>query len=696
MIRQTLFPLKTLPFLRLLIALSAGVTAQWYLDITVLPTVIIMCVVVLLLIVFSRLSLSKKFTLGWLRGVLLLLLFFTTGIILTFNQNITNNRYWYEKYYKPGNILLLTIQEPLVEKSNSYKALADVDAIHSDNGWHTVKGKVLLYFKKDSIKPALKYGSQIIFNKPLQPLQNSSNPAAFNYKRYCLFQNITGQAFLSKSDYQTLASEKINALQSFLFVVRDWALETLRKNIHSPNELGIAEALLIGYRNDLDKDLVQAYSNTGVVHIIAISGLHIAMIYAAMLGFFSLFKAGRIKKWIEPISILIVIWLFTLIAGAAPSVLRAAVMFTFILAGKFIGKNANVYNTLAASAFVLLLINPFYLWDVGFQLSYAAVIGILIFFRHINNLFYFRNRSLRWIWQLCAVSLSAQAFTLPLVIYHFHQLPVLFLLSNLVVVPLSGLILFAELFLFLVSWLPAVASFVGKLTETLIWIMNIFIGYINKFSFSVWEGLRISFLQLLILFIVTSLVTFWMFTKNTKNIITALIFILLFFVLRDVDFIQHKYQEKLIVYNVPKQKAVDFIAGNNCRFSGDSVVQKDAFLKNFNINPGRIKNRLYTSEEILLPDIANYVLKLNTLEILTLNERLFTSNPSQKIKIDVLILSNGINITPAEINNLFDCAYVVADSSIPLFKSSKWKKEFEQLHLRFYSVAQDGAFVLKL
>ena len=179
---------------------------------------------------------------------------------------------------------------------------------------------MLLYFRKDSIRPALKYGSQIIFNKPLQPIQNSGNPAAFNYNRYCLFQNITGQAFLSISNYYILASEKKNVLQSFLFTVRDWALQTIRKNIHSPNESGIAEALLIGYRNDLDKDLVQAYSNTGVVHIIAISGLHIAMIYAGMVGFFSLFKSRKVKKWIEPIIVLIVIWLFTLIAGAAPSV----------------------------------------------------------------------------------------------------------------------------------------------------------------------------------------------------------------------------------------------------------------------------------------------------------------------------------------------------------------------------------------
>src|SRR6185295_2846749 len=256
---------------------------------------------------------------------------------------------------------------------------------------------------------------------------NSGNPAALNYERYCLFQGITDQIFLDKSDYFMLPGRNTNFFQQCLFSARNAALHTMQQNIHSPKELGIAEALLIGYRNDLDRDLVQAYSNTGVVHIIAISGLHIAIIYAALLMFFALFKPSKAKKWIQPFMILGVIWLFTLIAGAAPSVLRAAVMFTFILAGKFLGKSGNIHNTLAASAFVLLFVNPFYLWDIGFQLSYTAVFSIVIFFSSVNGLLYFRNRFLRWLWQLGAVSLSAQIFTLPLVVYHFHQLPLLFL-----------------------------------------------------------------------------------------------------------------------------------------------------------------------------------------------------------------------------------------------------------------------------
>ena len=162
--------------------------------------------------------------------------------------------------------------------------------------------------------------------------------------------------------------------------------------------------------------------------------------------------------------------------------------------------------------------------------------------------------------------------------------------------------------------------------------MNIYIKHIDKLSFSVWENLRISFVQLLILFVITAFVALWIFTKNTKNITIILISVILFFVLRDIDIIQHKIQQKLIVYNVPKQKAVDFIAGNSCRFSGDSIVIKDALLRSYNIKPGHIKNRLHASEEMILPRIENYILKVNAVKILVLNKNIFQGSAPKKNK----------------------------------------------------------------
>ena len=150
------------------------------------------------------------------------------------------------------------------------------------------------------------------------------------------------------------------------------------------------------------------------------------------------------------------------------------------------------------------------------------------------------------------------------------------------------------------------------------------------------------------------------------------------------------------MYNIPKQSAVDIIAGNTCRFAGDSIVLKDAFVKNFNLKTSHIKSRVFERKDVVLPNIKNYVLKISASKILILGSNELINGSTKKIKLNALILSRNSNQSPAEINNLFDCDYIIADSSVPVWKSAKWKKEFEQLHLRFHSVAQDGAFTLKL
>lgn len=598
--------------------------------------------------------------------------------------------------YKPADDVIVTLEEPLVEKPKSFKALASVTAVYDNNKWHAAKGNILLYFKKDNTVPLLNYGSQIIFKKPLQPIQNSGNPAALDYKRYCLFQNITNQVYLSQNDYVISPAKNINYISEFLFTARDAALKTMQQNIHAPQELGIAEALLIGYRNDLDKDLVQAYSNTGVVHIIAISGMHIAIIYATLIWFFKFLKPSKFRKWFEPVTILLVIWMFTLIAGAAPSISRASVMFTCILAGKFLNRNGNVYNTLAASAFMLLVYDPFNLWDVGFQLSYAAVLSIVIFFKPVYNLLYIQNKLLRKLWQLTSVTLAAQIFALPIVIYHFHQLPLLFLISNLIAVPLSGFVLYAELVLFCFSWWHIAAAFIGSIIEYSIKFLNGFIQHMDKMFFSVWNGLQISIWQLLLLFVCIVTASIWLLHKKKPALITSLISMIAFFILRDVDIIQHRQQQKIIVYNIPQHLAIDLISGTSCSFSGDSIVITDALTRNFNLKSSRIKDRVSVNKNVLVPQIHNVILNYNGKKILLLDKYLNKKDQASKVTVDIIIITGNTKNTIGDLKNIFNCSQYIATGNIPVWKCMQWKKDCEQLHLRFHAVAQQGAAVLKI
>ncbi|RYZ47034.1 MAG: ComEC family competence protein, partial [Chitinophagaceae bacterium] len=383
----------------------------------------------------------------------------------------------------------------------SYKALASVEAVFHNRMDKSAKGDIILYFKKDSVPPGVGYGSRLLVAATLQAIRNAGNPGSFDYKTYSLFQGITHQVYLTPQDYVVQPGVVQNSSKVFLFQSRIWVVSTLKKFIRGEKEQGLAEALLIGYKDDLDKNLVQAYSNTGVVHIIAISGLHLGIIYAILLLLTAPMR--RSKHLLLPRLLIILgsLWLFSILAGAGPSVLRSALMFTLIAIGESTAKKTNIFNTLSFSAFGLLCINPFWLWDVGFQLSYAAVLSIVLFFRPVYNWFHLPNKLIDLTWKLTAVTIAAQILTLPISIYHFHQMPLLFLVTNFIAVPLSSLILLGEILLCALFFLPPVASLLGTILRELIVFMNSYIEGLDKLPFATWNLLSISILQTVLLLV---------------------------------------------------------------------------------------------------------------------------------------------------------------------------------------------------
>lgn len=687
---------KKFPFSRLLLSLVAGILIEWSLQINLSLLLFALIVLVLCLLFYSFLPLSKKFILRWLQGVAIMVLMMVFGAIITFLNDLSNHPAWYQNSYTEKSSVLVTIEEPLVNKTNSFKALATVTAASKSGRWQQTEGKILIYFKKDSISPAIEYGSQLLIQKPLQQISNSGNPGAFDYRRYCLFHDITAQVFLKENEYAVLPEKNIDWLRQTLFTLRNSTINTIQNNIPGEQEQGVAEALLIGYREDLDKDLVQAYSNTGVVHIIAISGLHLGMIYGLMVWLFSYFKQYRFTKWLKPVTILFVLWAFTLVAGAVPSILRSAVMFTFIVIGEAMVKRSNMHNTLAASAFCMLAANPFLLWDVGFLLSYAAVISIVTFMKPVYNWLYYQNKLLDKIWSLTAVTLSAQILTIPIVVFYFHQFPNFFLITNFVAVPLSGFILYGEILLLIFSVFSPIAKGIGFILGYLLKGMNAFIENISRLPFAVWNNIQLSILQTWLLFGIFVSLCIWLMYKSTKAFIVTLAFGCLYGLALGVDIIKRNEQQKLIVYNVPKYEAIDVIQGSNYTFTGDSILLEDDFLPNFHLKPSRILHRT-TAAEVTHPILKeNEIVRIDGKSILLLTQSLPRQLPSTKIPVDILIISKNPGLYMNQLQQAFDCKQLVFDSSNPLWKIRLWKKDCDSLHLRFHSTAEDGAFVMDL
>lgn len=685
---------KIIPVIRLLVPLIAGILLQYHLTISIFPFYVTGIIGFLILLVYQLFNTTQQFIFQWLRGCAITFVFIAIGGILSFTKNIEHNPQWIGKYYQPKLPVKLTLQEPIVEKQKSFKALAKAEAVLINGEWKEVSGDVLLYFRKDSTKPNLQYGSQIVITQNLMPIINAGNPGGFNYARYCSFQNISYQAFLNDEGFITLPTTSTNWFDAALIATRTKVLSILRENIKEPNQLSVAEALLIGYRDDLDRDLVQSYSNTGVVHIIAISGLHLGMIYGLLVFLFKPFGKYKWNKIAKPLVILFVLWGFSFIAGAAPSILRSAVMFTFIVIGESIGRKTNMYNSLAASAFLLIVINPFSLWDVGFQLSYTAVLSIVVFQPYLNRWLYFENKLLKGLWSLNAVTLSAQILTLPIVLYHFHQFPTLFMFTNLFAVPFSGLILYAELLLLVTYFTPIIGALIGKTIGWGIDIMNSFIVRVDSLPFAVLSSLQISILQACILYASIIGLGWWLIGKQIKALWMGLIFLAAFIALRSIDFIQRNQQQKLIVYNVPNHTAIDLIEGRKYQFIGDSILTEDGFLRNFHIKPSRVLHRISPADSLHSFSLHNNLLSCNGKSILIIDEAFATPQLQQKIKVDAIVLTKNPKIYLSRLSKIFDCNQYVFDSSNPFWKIAYWQKDADSLHLRHHSTATQGAFVM--
>ena len=686
---------KTAPCLQLLLPLVTGIILQWYVQ-PVLQLIILNLVCFTTAYwLFSKLPVAVKFKLHFMQGIFIQLIIISAGMLVSWQKDCRHNNQWYGQYYTKGDYIIATISEPLIEKAKSYKADVFIEQLIRNDSAIKGQGKLLLYFSKDSVPNSLQYGDQILIHKNLQEIKNSGNPGAFNYQRYAAFQQTFHNAFLKPTDWVKLPGKNSSQFKQFIYSARAYILSILQKNVSSnKDELGIAEALLIGYTNDLDKDLVQAYSNTGVVHIIAISGMHLGLIYVMLVWLFKRIPVINKSKFLQVILILSCLWLFSLLTGASASVCRAAVMFTFITVGKNIGRQSSIYNSLAASAVVMLCYNPYYLWDVGFQLSYLAVVGIVAFQKPIYNWFYIKNKYLDEVWKLAAISLAAQTLTFPICIYYFHQFPNLFLLTNIIAVPLSSIILYATIALVAVSQVPFLGFYLGKLVNGLVWLMNQIILQINNFPYTVWDKIPATIITTWLLYFVVISASFWLLRKSNSWFIFSIISLLGFVAMHTFNNWQIYNQQQLIVYNVPQHRAIDFIKGNHYQFVGDSILLQDGVLQNFHLKPGRITLQLNNRVDSLTKNIgeSNFY-QFGNKKMLFIDHEIHFVKPLNKIDVDYIVISNSARLYIAQLAEVFNCRQYVFDASNSVWKIDKWQKDCEELHLQHYSIPKQGAFI---
>ncbi|MEJ0029306.1 MAG: ComEC/Rec2 family competence protein [Bacteroidota bacterium] len=419
----------------------------------------------------------------------------------------------------------------------------------------------------------------------------------------------------------------------------------------------------------MDSDLLQAYASTGAMHVLAVSGLHVSIIYWIILLLGKPIEKLKSGKAILAAMSVVLLWIYAFVTGWSPSVLRAVMMFTFVAMARPWKQSTNIYNTMAASAFCLLLYDPFFLMSVGFQLSYIAVFGIVFIHPHLYVLWEPKRRLWDEIWKVTSVSIAAQVATVPISLYYFHQFPNYFLIANLLVIPASFVVLVAGLAVLPAAFVPVIASVVGFGLQWVIYIMNGIIMIIGSFPFAVIRNIYIDGLQSLLLAGITLSVLLCLLLKNVRWLWIALVISIGFSV---VDWIHLDVIRKnhITVYNINNKTAIDLISNGHLYSYGDF----DAFRMTTN----RVRLGIRSSTPI-----TSRLILWKGLRIMIAKGRL-----PKNLDVDILILcDNAFKTLPSA-----KCRKIIIDSSNSFYIADGLLKQPAPAGVEIYSVVHSGAF----
>ena len=414
---------REVPFVRLLVPLIIGISVGLFID-APLPLAFYF-----LLFLFFGIAVyahrhptpRAKDLFSFLVNLSLIL----TGYMLSIHQNDYHHGQHFRHFLQKENTFIGRVYK--IQTAGAYYLLSlEVEQIiNADSSIENTCGGILVSIIQSDIAPD--YGDRLMMRTGIRPTEAPKNPEAFDYQRYLKTKGIYHQAFLSSGQWVLLEKDTGNPLLALTYRWRKNLLEILKQHLPTENEYAVASAMLLGSRDHMNEEIKNAYAATGATHVMAVSGLHIGLVFFGIgLLLRLLYWRNTFLRYFKPLAMLAGIWLFALMSGAAPSAMRAAFMFSLIIISQSLHRQGSIYNTLAASAFCLLCFQPGILLEAGFQLSYLAVGGIVFFQPKIYKLWYIENKIGQYFWKMVSVGLAAQIMTFPLCIYYFHQFPLYF------------------------------------------------------------------------------------------------------------------------------------------------------------------------------------------------------------------------------------------------------------------------------
>ncbi len=687
---------RPIPFVRLLIPLIAGIVLQEFTQITagIFYPVVGLTIILLAVTVLAGVRFKRKNR--WIFGASAHLFLMSFGICLHYFHQENNQPHHFGEYVGQQCQFIGTVKN-IAPKGKNYQAILQVFSLGKDS-LQPASGQLLAYMPIDTFRQKPTIGDTLLCKAYLSSPQGALNPKAFNYAHFLHTRNIHFTAYIKSENWQKVNQSNPFSLIGFSQNIQNKCLTILQKHLPTERERAVASALILGYKPDLSQETKAAYSNTGAMHVLAVSGLHTGFIYIIVMMFLNKIPI-RNSTWLVLKTALLIgsLWLFALITGAAPSVLRSATMFSFVALGKALNRQANIYNTLAASAFCLLLVNPFLIFAPGFQLSYLAVGGIVYFQPLIYKLKYFKNKLPDYLWNLTAVSCSAQLSTFPLSLYYFHKLPLYFWLSGMIVIPAAALILPLGLLLFMVDKIPLLGWFIGKLLHFAVSLMNFLVFSIQDLPGTILTKTWVGPIGLILIFGSIASLVYTIEQKKARGFLAIGGFLLLLCFGNIHNSWNSIQQKNITIYHHKKASIIDLVDGKKV-YTISSEIPGSPEIKYTTVS--HLQYRAVKTQHFLQPDsltidfehlrVKSYYYQFFDKHIFLLNKNSIL--PDNKLKVDYLLVSGNPDFDFEKVDQSIEFSTLIIDATNRFYSRERWIKYCQKNDLEYWDISQKGAF----
>lgn len=649
----------------------------------------------------------KRYTLRWCFGMAVFVLCFTggwLGVTWQLQQSVYS-------FPEKETVYQVLITDTPQAKERTYLCRAFLKERRDTAGIHPIGYTAVLYLQQDSAATRLKSGDELLISTRISSPTNNQNFDEFDYARFLMRKGVSGTGYVASGKWILLSSDE----QPLSFLKRDGMSSLYLNSVASSyrremlslyrdlgfasDELAVLSALTIGDKTELSDSVRESYSVAGASHILALSGLHIGLLYTLL--FFILkpvAQRGNIGRCLRSVFLLILLWAFAFFTGLSPSVVRSVSMFSILAIADMVGRQTLSLNTLAVAAWLMLFFNPAWLFDVGFQLSFLAVASILLIQKPIHQLFTVKSRVGKYVWGLMSVSIAAQIGTAPLVMFYFSRFSTHFLLTNLVVIPLITIILYGAVIMLLLTPLPwlqiGVAEGVKKLLEGL----NLFVRWVEQLPCASIDGIWLYRSEILAIYIVISLLTYYFMNRRYRNLVICLFSLLLLGTYHATLYWLDRPQTSLVFYNVRGCPAVHCIESDGQSWINYAdTLSDEKRLKRVAANYWK-HHRLLPPREIITDcrqdelSRRQQIISYHGCRVCVITDNRWRNKSAvSPLYIQYLYLCKGYDGHLEEFTRTFSFSYVILDASLSEYRKHLLESECKQSGLRFISLSDEGS-----